>query len=185
MGGRDLRYQKRERAILRALVKIVKNEDYALTIRPSRVYQEARVARSTFRRHYREVGEIFAKKDRDVLGEFRNIIKDKDLKSAWRKTLIFIAKNREIFELKFVQTDDRLLRRMVEYMEEKMDFGWERYEMRVRLRIFEMFYAEVVGILNIWAKDGMKVDRIEMVAKELVYLTRVADKKWGSVVSNL
>ena len=189
MGGakneQDLRYRKREKAIVEALVKIVKDEDYALTVRPSRVYREARVSRSTFRRHYREVGEVFRRKDGELLREFKRSIKDDELKTAWRKTLIFIVKNREIFELKFVQADDRLLRKMVEYMEKRMDFGWAKYGTKIKGKVFEMFYAEVVGVLSIWEKEGMKIERIESAVRELAHLTKTADKRWGSVVNNL
>ena len=178
----DLRYQKREKKIFGALIRIVKKEEYAMTVRPSRVYREAGVSRSTFRRHYREVGEILEKKDEELLREFRSITGG-DLKTAWRKTLIFIAKNREVFEMKFAKTDDRLLRRMVEWLDRKLGFGWGRYGARVRLRIFEMFYAEVVGVMNIWAKEGMKIEGIEKMATELAHLTTTADKRWGSVVT--
>ena len=185
MGGvkneQDLRYRKREKRIFGALIRIVKREEYAMTVRPSRVYREAGVSRSTFRRHYRQVGEILEKKDKELLREFKKVASG-DLKTAWRKTLIFIVKNREVFEMKFVKTDDRLLRKMVEYLDKKLNFGWMRYGVRTRSRIFEMFYAEVVGVMNIWVKEGMKIEDIERMAVELAHLATTADKRWASAM---
>lgn len=54
--------------------------------------------------------------------------------------------------------------------------------MRVRARIFEMFYAEVVGVMSIWVKEGMKIEAVEGVAKELAHLTETADKRWASAM---
>ena len=65
-----------------------------------------------------------------------------------------------------------------------MIFGWQRYDVRVRGEIFEMFYSEAVGTLNIWVKKKMNIEMVPKLARRLEYLATTADKRWRQVVTD-
>ena len=182
---RDARWERSRRKIVRALLGILDREQYALTVRPSRVYRAAKVGRSTFRRHYRVVNEILEQEDAVLMKKFDKILNGVDSDMVmWRKVLILMAKNREVLLVRLRQRDDRVFRTMIEKINRQRDFGWQRYDVGVRSEIFEMFYSEAVGTINIWVKKKMSIEMVPKIARRLEHLATTADKRWRQVVTD-
>ena len=182
---RDARWERSREKIVRALLGILDKEQYALTVRPSRLYREAKVGRSTFKRHYRAVSEILEQEDAALMKKFDKILSETDGDMVmWRKALILMAKNRDVLLVRLRQRDDRIVRVMLDKINRQRDFGWQRYDTKMRNEIFEMFYAEAVGTLNIWVKKKMSIEMVPKMARRLEYLATTADKRWRRVVTD-
>lgn len=97
---------------------------------------------------------------------------------GWQRVMLFMQRYKEAFVTKFKQTDDRLVREMVKRATEKNGASWTRFEKKLAGRLFEMFYGEVLGVLTVWVKEGMKTVDIERWAEVLAELMRTAEKRW-------
>lgn len=179
----DARAKRTKSNLWRALAQILRGKKYCVNVKASKVYRLANVSRATFRRHYKDVDDILEQKDTEMLTAFdRMKFEGLDLINVWQRVLFFMMRYRDVFLLQFQEGDDRFLRELIEKVYNCVDFGWGNYSSELLGRIFEVYYCEVVGILRLWARDGMPSKDLSRVARQLEYLTETADKRWVGVV---
>ena len=161
---------------------MVSEDDYNLSIQSSELCVRANKGRATFFRQYRQVGDIFKLKDLELIEEF-STMKFSGLTQTmvWSRVLIFIAKNREVFDFKFRYDRDKVFRRMIVEIRDEIAPGLKRYDERLANKLFEMLYFEVRGIVKIWIRDGAKVDAVDRVVQRLVYAANNVNRNWGTI----
>lgn len=175
----DARVRRSRKLILKTLTELVRKRTYGLAIKPSKIYREASVSRATFSRHYKTVDEIFEQKDQELRELFDEInFAELTIERVWQKILIFMWQNRDVFTLKMERSDDRMFRELVERSHKHVKLAWNRYEKRIFEQIFEFYYYEALGIVNLWFKKGMSNREVERIAARLARLARIADKLW-------
>ncbi len=175
----DPRYVRKDRDLYSGLNRLLFRNKYVVGLRTKALCKEAKTVRSTVKNHCDSFEEILEKYDHEMWMDFLKIRFD-ELTPAegWQRVMLY----KEAFVTKFKQTDDRLVRNMVKRATEKNGASWTRFEKKLAGRLFEMFYGEVLGVLTVWVKEGMKTVDIERWAEVLAELMRTAEKRWMEIV---
>ena len=180
---KDKRFQKTEDAIFRALLQLTKTQKYLYALRPCAVCKKAKISRSTFSRHYKNLNDVFRQKDREMLQDFSKInFKNSSQEEVWQKTLFFIQRYHGIFEARHRQADYQFFIIILKKLSHKITLSWTRYNPKITHQIFGLFYAETLGVLNLWISSGMKTVAIPKTAKLLARLTLTTDKRWLKIL---
>ena len=164
-----------------ALISMIREDGYNLSIQSTDLFAKANKSRATFFRQYRQVGDIFRLKDQEILERFSELdFVNLSKKLVWQRTLLFIVQYREVFAFKMGYDRDMVLRKMIERLRYAVMPELRRYEPELAERLFEMFYAEVWGIIKIWVKNGAKTGEISQVARYLDYAASSVCGRWGA-----
>ena len=167
-----------------ALVAMIREDGYNLSIQSSELCARANKSRATFFRQYRQVGDIFRAKDQELLTKFSELdLSNMSRKLVWQRVLVFILQYREIFEFKFEYDRDEVLRQMLYKIRDLVAPELRRYEPKLANKLFEMLYAEVRSIIKIWLKEGAKTEEISQVARCLDCTANSVCKKWSGFFS--
>lgn len=168
-----------------ALAAMISEDDYNLSIQTTELCARANKGRTTFFRQYRQVGDIFKLKDEELMENFSRIdFAGLSQKMVWRRILLFIAQNREIFTFKFRYDRDKVFRKMIVSIRDDIAPALTKYESELADKLFEMLYFEVRGIIKIWVRKGAKTESIHKVARYLNHASNNVIRNWGGVFSS-
>ena len=163
MGGgiKDSRYKKTEEKFLAVFFD---NPNCTM----KQLAQKAGVAHSTIYTHHHSIHEIVPDCERGVLAEYEKIIGEKlqvknvKLKTLYFDMLIFIVKNRQVFEM-FVKFGDReVVMKMILKLEPKI---------KMPKKMLRICVAEITEIIFEWGERGFSEEEIEKVFVNMIYLT--------------
>lgn len=169
-------------SLYKALISMVSEDDYNLSIQSTELCARANKGRATFFRQYRQVGDIFRFKDEELITSFKALdFTGLTQKMIWRRVLVFIAKNREVFTFKFRYDRDRVFRRMIVDIRDDIAPNLNRYDSELADRLFEILYFEVRGIVKIWVRKGVDVNCIDKVVRCLVHAADNVNRNWGTI----
>lgn len=165
----DKRFRKTEEMIL----KVFFEEDYYVSMQD--VAKKIGVARSTVYNHHRAVREILPDYEKYILRKYKNIIahmlrkKNVKLKTIYTRTLFFIIQEKRIFELAIKKERRGMIFGMVFMNKGKI---MRRARMpQDKEKILRIYASEVVELIVDWGKAGFKVDEVEKIVEEMMYLT--------------
>lgn len=168
-----------------ALVAMIREDGYNLSIQSSELCARANKSRATFFRQYRQVGDIFKLKDEELMANFNKLdFTGLTKKVVWRRILLFIAQNREVFTFKFRYDRDKVFRKMILSVRGEIAPDLVCYEPELADKLFEMLYFEVRGIVKIWVRKGAKTESINRVARYLNHAANNVSKNWGAVFAD-
>lgn len=167
---RDKRYRKTEDAILKVFFKESKNE-----ITMVKMAKKAGIGRSTMYVHHHAIKKIIPDYEKYILREYgltmrrRSRAKNTTLKSLYFDTLVFILRNRKIFEM-FLRFDDRdIIIKMIEKLKVEIA-GFARLPKNSE-KIFKIYTGEIVEVIFEWGKKGLPENELEKVLSDIIYLT--------------
>lgn len=179
----DARVVKSRDSFFTVLAAVISEDDYNLSIRSADLCKKANKGRATFFRRYRQVGDIFRLRDEEIWVAFSKLdFAGLEKKLIWRKLLLFLVKHKEEFVFKFSYDRDKLFRRMIFSIRHDVAFNLECYDPELSLYLFEIFYANVCGILKVWIESGMGVEKIDWIAK---YLAHTAGNMSGNMAKTI
>ena len=167
MGGgiRDSRYKKTEEKFLAVFFD---NPNCTM----KQLAQKAGVAYSTIYTHHHSIHEIVADYKRDILAEYEKIVerklKNAELKIMYLEMLIFVVKNRQVFEM-FVKFEDReVVMKMILKLKSKII---------VPDMILRICAAEITEVIFEWGERGFPENEIEKVLADMMYLTKTCRER--------
>lgn len=163
-GKRNQRYKKTEEKILAVFFS-----GSGCTMQ--KLAKRAGIARSTIYTHHRSMKQIIPDCEKMILEEYEVIVGKKlrknttDLRKLYLDTLIFIVKNRQVFEMIFKFEKRDIVMKMLLKLRPKI---------REQEKIFRICIAEVAEIIFEWGERGFPEREIEKILSEVVYLTTTA-----------
>lgn len=168
---KDRRYKKTEEKILTVFFDV---PDCTM----QQLAKRAGVGRSTLYTHHHSIRRIIPDYEKEILKKY-NIeiekkmkIKNVGIKTLYLDTLIFIIKNKQIFEM-FLKFEDReIVVKMVLKLKPRIIVS----EKALRICI-----AEIAEIIFEWGKRGFSENEIEEVLFDMMYLTLSARKRLGPI----
>ncbi|MBQ3348302.1 TetR family transcriptional regulator [Candidatus Saccharibacteria bacterium] len=169
---RDKRFKRTEEAILRVFFE----EDNYISI--EEIAKKVGVARSTFYHHHRAIREIIPDYERFLLRRYRRRVRrllKKDnvrMKILYFEMLTFMARHREA--LGTLERDNRreVIAKMIQELAPKMDRLGSAND--AHGKIMRVYQSEVVEIVRMWGEEGFSNEKIEVVLKDIMYLTETA-----------
>lgn len=176
----DSRVRKNRESFFWAFAKVKEEKKPDDTIRMVDVYRTANKSRATFRRHFRNVGDMIEQKEAEMMEEFERVNLTGPDELVWRRILIFIAKNRKFFEYEFSQDGSRFVRKMLEKYRQGTGKIFVRYEAKLNQRLVEMSDHEMYCFLKFWVMDGANINEIKKVTERIKYIEYTIDKRWSS-----
>lgn len=166
---KDRRYRKTEGTILEVFFGEAGNN-----ITMKKLAELAGLPRSTMYVHHHAIKEIIPDYERYVLLEYiiniKKKLKNPELKFLYLDLLLFIIRNRNIFEMFLKFGDREILVKMLEEL--KMVVGGSD-------RVFRIFVSEVIEIIFEWGREGFPEDELEKVLTDIMYLTNTAKERLG------
>ncbi len=169
---KNRRFIKTEEAIL----KVFFEEDRYVDV--IRIVKKAGVSRATFYRHHKAVRMILVDYEKYAMRRYDRLIyklvrkKNMTMRMLYVRLLIFIVQNREVYSLVLKSADKRLVEKMVKRLQPKM-VSFMRLPGNSE-KIFDVYANEVVGLIWRWMERGMKDMEIEMVVRDIMFLTETA-----------
>lgn len=162
MGGgkRSKRYKKTEEKILAVFLDEPRCSMCKLA-------KKAGIARSTFYTHHHSGKLIILDCEEEILKRYSDFIKkrlQKNLKALYLDTLLFIIKNRQVFEIFFEFGDREIIIKMLFNLQPK--FGMSD-------RLFRIYVAEITEIIFEWGERGFLEGEIEEVLCDIKKLRKV------------
>lgn len=173
---KDSRLANTRESFFDVLATYIFENPYEYTIHASDICLKANRSRMTFNRLYESVGDILKWTEEEVYKGFLDLELDRmDLYITWRKVVLFVVKNRMVFNFELITYRGDLLRRMTSFL-------WNFFSLSNDISLYEMFYAEVFCLFRIWATSGMKLDKIRPLIFELIKLTTTVVERWGDSI---
>lgn len=166
---RSRRYKKTEEKILTVFFE---HPEYTM----SQLAEESGIARSTIYTHHHSVRQIIPDCEKIILKEYNLTIKKKlkknklEIKVLYLEMLIFIFRNREVFEI-FLKFDDRdIMIKMVLMLGPKI---------KEPEKILRVFASEVAEIIFEWGERGFLEGEMTKTFSDIMYLTSTMRKRLG------
>ena len=176
---KDRRFRKNEGMIVKVFVK--KKGD--LTAR--KIAKETGLSRSTVYEHHHAMKEIIPDYERYILGEYSLAIrkrmrrKNVPLKALYFDTLLFILRNRKIFEMFLKFNDKEIVVRMVGKMKSKI-VGSQRLPKNSD-GMFRIYAVEVAEVIFGWGERGFSEEELSRVLNDILYLTETCGDRLGPI----
>ena len=169
---KDSRYQKTETAILATLAKILEETPYTASINPSTLARRSKISLATFYRHYKNIDEIFEKREAAITANYEKVIKRaKTFKQAMRDTLVFIYFNRDYFEIVFKRDNERPVRKIFGAIHSAHK-EYNCYQVAKEAHFYEFY-----GILKKWSNNHFSKTEIGIILKGICYLCKSAKSR--------
>ena len=169
-GMRNKRYRKTEEAILKVFF-----DENKKGITMQKMARKAKVGRSTMYTHHHAIREILPDYERYILREYWLLMQKKikkknlQLRTLYLDTLLFILRNRKIFEM-FLELNDRdVMIRMVKKLESRI-YNFARLPKNSE-KIFRIYASEIVEIVFEWGEENFSEKELEKVLSDIMYLT--------------
>ena len=175
-GMKNRRYRKTEEKIL--WVFFIENKKGTTF---EKIAKKAGVARATLYSHHHTIREVIPDYRRYVLVEYGRLIKKttkrkkSSLRALYFETLLFILKNKKVFEMLVEFGDSETLVKI---------FGKLRLKIissailsNASRKIFGIYISEIVGIIIEWIKEGSPEKEIERVLADMIYLAETARER--------
>lgn len=170
---KDCRFRKAEDAILDTYVK-----EHGKDLTVVKMAKKAGLGRATMYVHHHATREIVPDYQRYILFQFRKETqkklrrKNSQLKSLYLDLLIFILRNKKIFEM-FLKFDNRealvkILTKLKPKVVSSMRFP------KNSDRIFRIYASEVAELIMEWGEKGFSEKEMGQVLSDIMYLTESA-----------
>ena len=166
----DLRFRKNENLILTIFVSEYKND---ITVK--KIARRAGLSRSTIYAHHHAVKEILPDYERYVLVEYSGLAQKRlwrrnaQLRAIFLDMLVFILRNKKIFEM-FLEFNDRaIFYKMIGKIQGKIIRS-----MRLPRncdKILKIYESEIAEVIFEWGKRGFSEKELEKVLSDIMYLT--------------
>ena len=175
-GMKNKRYRKTEEKILR--VFFIENKKGTTF---EKIAKRAGVARATLYSHHRAIREVIPDYRRYLLVEYsillKKIMKRKELslRVLYFETLLFILRNKKVFEMLVEFGDFETLVKIFSKLRLKI-VASARLS-KASQKIFRIYTSEVIGIIREWIKEGSPEKEIERVLADMIYLTETARER--------
>lgn len=157
---RDCRYKKTEEKIL----SVFFDARYD-TMR--QIAKKAGVARSTIYTHHHSVMRILPDWEKYILEEYYLFLR----KESYFEMLIFILKHQNFFEVFLKFNDREIIMKMVLFL-------WRAERPK---EIYNILASEITEIIFEWGRRGFSEKEIERVLADIVYLSKTAEARLGTV----
>lgn len=176
---RDKRFRENEDKVLRLFF------EYGEKLTMGRIARRLNVPRSTVYRHHPSV--------RAIVDDYVSMIKskcnircrsdkEKDIKKFFRELLFFIVRNKKAFSLFLkVQNKDALL--TVLYKNKKVLLLCVGFRFEAD-KAFNIYCKEVIEIIRMWGEKGFNKHSIEVVLKDILYLTKTLKIRLGPLCNS-
>ena len=179
---RNRRFRKTEEAILRVFFE----EDVYIGV--EEMAKRVGVARTTIYNHHKAVREIVMDYKKYILRKYDRALKKqmtkKKLKTneIYMQMLLFIIRNKTIFRIILRDGGQKIFAEMV--MKNRAAL-MRRMGLPINYeKVFLIYVGEVVALLEKWAKEGFEEAGIEIVVKDLIYLTETARSRLTMLEQN-
>lgn len=175
-GMKNRRYRKTEEKILR--VFFIENKKGTTF---EKIAKKAGVARATLYSHHHTIREVIPDYRRYVLVEYGRLIKKTtkrkkpSLRALYFETLLFILRNKKVFEMLVEFGDFETLVKIFGKLRLKI-ISSARLSNASR-KIFGIYISEIVGIIVEWIKEGSPEKEIERVLADMIYLAETARER--------
>lgn len=175
-GMKDRRYRRTEEVILKVFFK---EDRYDITM--VKMAEKTGLGRSTIYTHHRAIKKIIPDYEKYILMEYgltikkRLRLKEASLRGLYLDTLVFVLRNRKIFEM-FLKFDDReVIMQMIKKLEPKVS-DLKRLPKHSE-KIFRVYASEVVEIIFAWGKDHFSEKEFDKVLFDIMYLTETCKSR--------
>ncbi len=175
-GMRNKRYRRTEGKILG--VFFVENKK-GTTI--GKMAKKAGISRATMYIHHRTIREVIPDYRRYILVEYSKLVRRKmrknnlPLKAMYFETLLFILRNRKIFEMLIEFGDTETLAKILEKIRPEIIVSARLPKSAEK--VFRIYISEVIEIIIEWREGGFPEKEIEEVLSNIMYLTETAKKR--------
>lgn len=179
---KDRRFRRIEDAIL----QVVLEGDYYIS--PGEMAEKIGVARSTIYRHHKTMRGILLDYQEYILSKYKCLVKIIEGKKgiytrAWcERVLLFILQYKQIFEMLLKGREVGVLKdmvRMLEPMIAEMVKLPKNHE-----KMFLVYMNEVVGLVERWIEEGCDDKEIEILMRNVVYLTDTMRLRLKGLMAN-
>lgn len=145
------------------------------------IARRANISRSTLYRHHKIAQNIPQDYEKYLLQKYTQKIdkilfqKEISLRTIFGQTLIFISVNKRIFIGLFAVGHKEVINEMLEKLKKRIIIEWKisgNLE-----KIFHIYENEVLGAIEIWGEKGFSEEKLEVILKDVMYLTRTAPQK--------
>ena len=170
---RDARFRKTEEAIFKAFFE----GGGEIKLGVGELAQKIGVDRATFHRHHRAVCEIVEDYEEYILEKYAKLIQEIDkmgdigLRRLYYEIIIFILRNRRIFEVLIKREKFRVIKKMILMLGMNMGL-FDNSE-----RVFRVYVGEIVGLIADWGLEGFKEVEIVKLLNNIVYITDTARER--------
>ena len=176
---KDRRFRKNEGLIVEIFIK----GNGELTVK--KMAKETGLSRSTVYEHHHAIKEIIPDYERHVLAEYSRLMRKKmrrknvQLRTLYFDTLVFILRNRKIFEMFLKFNDRNVVMKMVDKMRGKIVnlAGLPKKSDKV----FRVYAVEVVEIIFGWGERGFLESELEQVLGDIMYLSKTCGHRLGPI----
>lgn len=172
-GMKDSRFRRHEEDFLK--VFYVENSK-GTTMK--KMAKKAGVGRSTIYLHHHAVREVIPDYERYMLLQFKELIQKKirrknvQIKMLYLEMLVFMMRNKRIFEM-FLKFDKReILIKMIEKMRTKI-VSYAKFPKNYE-KMFRVYEGEVVELIFDWGRKGFSEKELMRVLSDIMYLTDTA-----------
>lgn len=166
---KDKRFLETEKAIFRSVTegKAEKIED---------VMVAAKISRATFYRHHRAV-HLIERDYEDLVEEWvRELMRnEEDLRKMYFQMLLFVYKNREVFQYFLMRENVRAYLVLMREMRLAILGVWQTA--RWMEPVYEIYAGEVIGVLIRWGRGGYEKETMTRVLDNIMYLTETAKER--------
>ena len=172
-GMRNKSYRRTEEVILRVFLEEKKNDTTMI-----KMAKKVGVCRATMYAHHHAIREMIPDYRRYMLVEYGRLMRKKmrrknlPLKVMYFETLLFILRNRRIFEVLIEFGDTDTLVKMLEKLRPKIT-SVTRLPKKSE-KIFRIYVSEVVEIIVEWQEKRFSEKEIDRVFSDIMYLTNTA-----------
>ena len=169
------RFRRTEEAILRTFFE----EDVFIGAKD--MAKKAGVARSTFYHHHRTVREIVPDYKRYIMRKYNRLVrslcgeKKMTIRRIYSETLIFLIRNKRVFELLLRAGEIRVVKEMM-MLHKSGVVNYMRINCNID-KIFGIYLSEIIEIIGNWGEKGFPEMEIRMVLDDMMFLTDTAKKR--------
>ena len=171
---RDKRFRENEEKMLRLFFE----DGRKLTI--NKIARRLGVSRSTIYRHHPSVMAIVEDYVSMMKSKCNITIKgkkEKDIKKFFRELLFFIVRNKRIFLL-FLKAENKEALLTILYKNKRFLLLCVNFRFEAD-KAFSIYCKEVIEIIRMWGEKGFKKEEINIVLKDILYLTKTIKIRLG------
>ena len=172
---RHARAEKTDGKILISMISKIKKNSDTLSIKITEIVQASKISKSTFYRHAKNPDEFILKEKNKIFSKYKILMRThlgKTPNQFFRYFLIFLKNNPDFFEYIFSRNDRKFVFKMMKIFENRI-LNFYHFPKNSK-KIFEVYYSEIYGILDGWAKDKFDEKELEEILKEILYLSQNA-----------
>lgn len=177
---KDKRFYETEKAIFQSVTKEGTEEIGKILI-------AAKISRATFYRHHgavylieRDYEELVGAWVRGLVEDGEKSVEDsKGLRKIYFDMLVFIYKNRELFQYFLARENMRVYNILMREVGPVVLGVWRARWMEA---VYDIYAGEVVGVLIRWGMGGHEEGEMMRVLDDIMYLTETAKERLGRFV---